>query len=73
MVEENEYTNREIDRMFGEIMTTLHRIEEQTVKTNGRVSKLELWRETFMAKVGGVVATISLMWLLAKQFIFKTA
>lgn len=38
---ENEYSNREIDRMFNEISQALNRIEEQTIRTNGRVTRLE--------------------------------
>jgi uncharacterized membrane protein YhaH (DUF805 family) len=38
------YSNRELDRMFSEIQETLQRIESQTMKTNGRVTKLEFWR-----------------------------
>lgn len=38
------YENREIDNMFGEIKETLVRIEEQTKKTNGRVTQLERWK-----------------------------
>lgn len=68
---EPDYTNREIDRMFGEIMTVLSRIEEQTIKTNGRVTKLEFWREGLMAKVGGITATIGIVWLLLKTLILK--
>jgi hypothetical protein len=37
----DEYSNREIDRMFKEITDILVRIEEQTTKTNGRVTRLE--------------------------------
>jgi hypothetical protein len=37
----DEYSNREIDRMFKEITDSLVRIEEQTTKTNGRVTRLE--------------------------------
>lgn len=51
-MEENHYSNREIDMMLQGIKThideavacPLARIEAQTVKTNGRVSKLENWR-----------------------------
>lgn len=51
----DEYSNREIDRMFSEIQDTLKRIEEQTTRTNGRVSKLENWRNY----IGGALAVIS--------------
>lgn len=36
-----DYSNREIDRMFSEITQSLDRIEKQTTKTNGRVTRLE--------------------------------
>lgn len=38
------YTNREIDRMFTEIKDSLARIEEQTKNTTTRVGSLENWR-----------------------------
>ncbi len=66
-----DYSNREIDRMFGEIMTLLNDIKEQTTKTNGRVSKLELWKEGFMAKLAGVVGSISVAWVVVKEFVIK--
>ena len=50
-MEEQNYSKRELDHYFGEIKETLEkqniileRIEGQTTKTNGRVSKLEFWR-----------------------------
>lgn len=36
-----DYSNRELDRFFVDFTETLNRIEAQTVKTNGRVNKLE--------------------------------
>jgi len=68
---EPDYTNREIDRMFQEIKVLLIDIKEQTTKTNGRVTKLELWKEGLMAKLTGIAATISVGWILVKEFIFK--
>lgn len=41
---EDHYSNREIDAHFKEIKEVLARIETQTTKTNGRVSKLENWK-----------------------------
>lgn len=38
---QNTYADREIDEMFNDITKTLGRIETQTIKTNGRVNKLE--------------------------------
>jgi hypothetical protein len=35
------YTNRELDHHFSEIKETLGRIEQQTIRTNGRVTKCE--------------------------------
>lgn len=71
MAKEPDYSNREIDKMFTDIMATLHRIEEQVVKTNGRVNALEIWQKTLMAKLAGVFASISVGWVVAKEFIFK--
>ena len=68
---ESDYSNREIDRMFQEIKVLLMDIKEQTTKTNGRVTKLELWKEGLMAKLTGIVVTISVVWILIKEFIFK--
>lgn len=39
-----DYTKRELDAHFTEIKDSLDRIEKQTIKTNGRVNKLESWR-----------------------------
>lgn len=41
MQSSDQYSNREIDRMFGEIQTQLTRIETQTIKHNGRLSRVE--------------------------------
>lgn len=35
------FTNRELEHMFEEIKSSMARIETQTVKTNGRVTRLE--------------------------------
>lgn len=67
----NDYSNREIEAMFHEIKDTLKRIEEQVIKTNGRVSLLELWKEGVMAKFSGIVASIAVLWVLIKEFFIK--
>jgi hypothetical protein len=38
------YSNREIDTHFAEVKEYLQRIEAQTTRTNGRVTKLESWK-----------------------------
>lgn len=67
----DDFTNNEILLMFKEIKTTLERVEAQVVKTNGRVTVLEMWRESFMAKIAGVLAAISIVWVAFKEFILK--
>ena len=41
---EDDYSKREIDVFMKDIREQLDRIEAQTIKTNGRVSKLEIWQ-----------------------------
>lgn len=57
MSTEKPYENREIREFFNEIKESLKRIEEQTVKTNGRVGVLENWR----AYNTGALAVIALL------------
>lgn len=64
-----DFTNNEILLMFKEIKTTLERVEAQVVKTNGRVTLLEMWKEGLMAKIAGVIATISFVWIAFKEII----
>lgn len=67
-MEEKPYLNREIDEYFKDVKDQLNRIENQTTKTNGRVSKLENWR----SYVVGAVAVLTLIvlpaigWILSK-------
>jgi hypothetical protein len=61
-----EYSNREIDRMFEEIQSSLGRIEAQTVKHNGRLSRLEKW----MFACGGAITVLT--WLYANGLIQAT-
>ena len=41
---ELDYSKREVDEFMRDIKETLERIEAQTMKTNGRVSALEIWQ-----------------------------
>lgn len=67
----DDFTNKEIELMFKELKTILERVEAQVIKTNGRVSILEMWKEGLIAKFTGVIATISVLWVLAKEFIIN--
>lgn len=53
-----DYSNRELDVMFKEIQDTLGRIEKQTMRTNGRVTKLE---NTSLV-VGCILGTIAVIY-----------
>lgn len=68
---EVDYSNREIDRMFSEIKDLLIEIKEQTTKTNGRVTKLEFWREGLMARLSGMAFVVGIVWIAIKTFLFK--
>ena len=48
------YKKRELDHMFNDIKLQLDRIEEQTIRHNGRLSKLE----RYLLIVGCVSGTI---------------
>ena len=66
MSNESNYSKRELDHYFGDIRSTLEKqnvlleeIKTQTLKTNGRVNRLEFWRNA----IGwgfGVIMTITL-------------
>lgn len=78
MSEERDFSNREISHFFEEIRESLRnqdkvlsKIEKQVTETNGRVTKLESWRETVMGKITGVIATVGVAWILVKEFLLK--
>lgn len=71
MSKEPEYSNREIDRMFTEIKELLISIKTQTTETNGRVTRLEYWKEGVMAKFTGIIATIGVLWVVVKETILN--
>lgn len=52
------YENREIDRMNADVMSILTRIETQTIRTNGRVSKLEQWKYVGMGATFVITALV---------------
>lgn len=74
MPTENEipYSNREVREMFDHISETLSRIEAQTTKTNGRVTKLEEDRNKAVGGLKAVVACSSLVVaLVCYVFLFR--
>jgi hypothetical protein len=64
---ETPYMNRELDEQFNDIKNTLGRIEAQTTKTNGRVSKLEHWQAYVVGFCGAV--TLLVLPVLFKLFL----
>ena len=54
---EDDYTNRELNMCFEQITEKLDLIHTQTVKTNGRVGRLENWQNRI---IGGMVAISAL-------------
>lgn len=75
---DNEYTKREIEHFFKEIKDVLVKqdavlieIRTEVKNTNERVSLLEFWKEGLMAKITGVMAVISIGWVLFKEFILN--
>lgn len=79
---EADYSKRELDTHFQSLETLiksltehqnikLDRIETQVLKTNGRVSALEKWKDSVMAKWSALVAGIVILWTLTKEFLFK--
>lgn len=61
------YSNREINRLFGEVKEQLNRIEEQTTKTNGNVRALQKWR----AYTAGALAVIVFAVLPLVVYVFQ--
>lgn len=57
------FSQRELRHFFGEINGKLTEIHDQTLKTNGRVTRLELWR-SFIA--GGVAVAVILGGIIIK-------
>lgn len=68
MTEEAPYTKRELDQTHDTIMDYLRRIEAQTAKTNGRVTKLERWQSTLLGglMVLSIITVPILGWALSR-------
>jgi hypothetical protein len=65
-----EYNHEATTIMFQHIKETLERIEAQTIKTNGRVTKLENEQAGIMAKVGmGATIMASVVAAIIHKFI----
>ena len=47
---------------LGRMQTTLESVEAQTVKTNGRVNRLEMWRTAFVAGLTAIGIMLAYEW-----------
>jgi hypothetical protein len=61
---ETSLTNRELEHYFKDIKITLDRIETQVLKTNGRVTLLEFWKEGLVSKVSILLVILGGLWAL---------
>lgn len=50
-----------MDVRFDSVDARCIRIEEQATKTNGRVTSLEIFRDTSKAKIAGIAATLGVV------------
>lgn len=80
MSDENSYSKREQDHYFSDMFDrmdkqdiTLARIEAQTIRTNGRVSRLEWWRGTIIWCLGIIGAALITLLPYLWQYEFHTA
>ena len=61
---ESSFSKREQEHYFLEMKNTLLRIETQVIKTNGRVTVLEFWKEGIMAKISVLLVIAGTLWTL---------
>lgn len=73
-----DFTSREIEHFMQEIKDSLkfqdkilEEIKAQVKLTNGRVTKLEFWKEGLMAKLSGIIASFVVVWALLKEFVIN--
>ena len=61
----SDYTTRELDTHFMDIKEQLDRIEAQTIRTNGRVTKLENWQSLIIggASIVSFIVIPTLVWI----------
>lgn len=52
MADDKDYSKREIDVLIHDMKEQLDRIENQVVKTNGRVTRLEFWKASLIGGWG---------------------
>ena len=82
-MDDSQYSNRELDSKFdnllghmkvfeGETGGSLRRIEAQTIKTNGRVSKLEKWQQFVLGFCAAIsVLIIPLIFIVIREKMLK--
>ncbi len=65
---DKDYSKREFDHIFGDIKSSLERIETQTIKHNGRLTKLEryMWMLTGAVGVIGFIGFSNIVHVFAK-------
>jgi hypothetical protein len=69
MSESDEAWMRDISEKMGSVLasqdamkTVIERIEEQTTKTNGRVSKLEAWKTRILGGCAVITFLVTAIW-----------
>lgn len=55
---ETGYSNRELDHIFEDIKGSLKRIEDQTTKHNGRMTKMEEWRNYIAGAISVILIVV---------------